>query len=961
MKYILSVLFLFFFFSGFTQIYQEMPQYGYRANRMAFDSTLQIPTVCGVPTLKSVVSVNRKAAIAFDSCNNKFYSYNPKTLTWSEVSGGGNPTFQNVIDNGNLITKNDTIKFNEQTRLNFTGKASGNQTYSLLDIYNGNTGGIIDMKQFSNPLQQIFFSPNFTYLNNDDISISTSTGLNIINGDINMVDDNKINFLNTSGAYYNSLISDANNDVSDKLHHLPNLYQVYDDTLATTADIRNSTIDTANKWVNNIYRTSGVDSIYYTIGSTTYAIKDSAGGGSSQNGRFGNDTATVVMAKVHNNSGSTLTNGKVVFLATSGTNSDAPSVRLANNKADSTSANTFGFVSGSIANNDTGWVILSGKIEKLNTSAYSNGDIIYLDSVSGNWTKTKPVAPYHMVYLGVVVKSNAGNGSIFVKCQNGYELDEIHDVQITSKQNNQVLAYSDTQKVWKNRNIYSIVDTTNLIATKTNVAAKVNISDTSTMLTPYIRLAGTGLTKSSQTLSNNLSTGVAGGQSVVGGTAASENLTLSSTTNATKGKILFGTSAYDEVNNRLGIGTASPATTVNVIGSTGYNALRIGDGTGYINQQYNRGATGSWLTQTTTASTGIMFEYSHATNPGFNFLVPGIVAMGLGMDNAGMFMSNTTSSYPGTTLMKIFNGGNIAIGTSTNAGYKLDVNGTARAVTSIESPIHYGNSTASGTLTLGSTSNATKGKILFGTSAYDEVNNRLGIGLTSPTAQLDVVGTGKISTTDNSYNQQLVIENKSTGTTALTGIVLQYGSSSSLVGQMTYVPSNYITASLQNTLLFSSAGQQKLAFVANGSGSGGVAQDMYFSTLGTNSTYQMQIKGNTGNVQIGTNTDAGYKFDVNGTARVQGALNFNPTNTAAGTTGNQTINKASGTVNIAAAGTTVTVTNNLVTASSIVFAVIRTNDATATIKNVVPASGSFTINLNAATTAETSIGFFVIN
>ena len=111
----------------------------------------------------------------------------------------------------------------------------------------------------------------------------------------------------------------------------------------------------------------------------------------------------------------------------------------------------------------------------------------------------------------------------------------------------------------------------------------------------------------------------------------------------------------------------------------------------------------------------------------------------------------------------------------------------------------------------------------------------------------------------------------------------------------------------------------------------------------------------------GTKTNAGYKLDVNGTARVQGALNFNPTNTAAGTTGNQTINKASGTVNIAAAGTTVTVTNSLVSATSIVYAVIRTNDATATIKNVVPAAGSFVINLGAATTAETSIGFFVIN
>ena len=85
------ILFLLVFVSAkvSAQVYQEMPQYGYRANRMAFDSTLQIPTVCGVPTLKSIVKTNKNGAIAYDSCNAVFYTYNPKTLTWSAVSGGG--------------------------------------------------------------------------------------------------------------------------------------------------------------------------------------------------------------------------------------------------------------------------------------------------------------------------------------------------------------------------------------------------------------------------------------------------------------------------------------------------------------------------------------------------------------------------------------------------------------------------------------------------------------------------------------------------------------------------------------------------------------------------------------------------------------------------------------------------------------------------------------------------------
>jgi hypothetical protein len=48
---------------------------------------------------------------------------------------------------------------------------------------------------------------------------------------------------------------------------------------------------------------------------------------------------------------------------------------------------------------------------------------------------------------------------------------------------------------------------------------------------------------------------------------------------------------------------------------------------------------------------------------------------------------------------------------------------------------------------LSSTSNATKGLIKFGTSAYDEVNNRLGIGNQAPTETVDITGTLKVSST----------------------------------------------------------------------------------------------------------------------------------------------------------------------------------------------------------------------
>jgi len=90
-------------------------------------------------------------------------------------------------------------------------------------------------------------------------------------------------------------------------------------------------------------------------------------------------------------------------------------------------------------------------------------------------------------------------------------------------------------------------------------------------------------------------------------------------------------------------------------------------------------------------------------------------------------------------------------------------------------------------------------------------------------------------------------------------------------------------------------------------------------------------------------------------------LFLDQTLTATGTTGNQTINKSAGSVNFAAAATTLTVTCNKCTANSIVICTVLTNDTTATVKNVVPAAGSFVITLGAAATAETRVGFWVLN
>lgn len=83
--------------------------------------------------------------------------------------------------------------------------------------------------------------------------------------------------------------------------------------------------------------------------------------------------------------------------------------------------------------------------------------------------------------------------------------------------------------------------------------------------------------------------------------------------------------------------------------------------------------------------------------------------------------------------------------------------------------------------------------------------------------------------------------------------------------------------------------------------------------------------------------------------------------TALGTTGAQTINKTTGSVNFAAAAASLVVTNSLVTTSSIILATVGTNDATMRSVQAVAAAGSFTLFANAAATAETRVNFLVLN
>jgi hypothetical protein len=167
------------------------------------------------------------------------------------------------------------------------------------------------------------------------------------------------------------------------------------------------------------------------------------------------DTATVVKAYVTNAEAVTITKGQVVYIF--GASGDRAAVKLAKNTSDTFSSKTLGIVRENIAAGAAGWVTTQGQVSGINLGAYTAGDILWLDSVPGGFTKVRPQAPLHGVFVGVVERANAGNGLIYVKPQNGVELEELHDVTLTNKLNNQVLAYTASTGVWENKTLENIL------------------------------------------------------------------------------------------------------------------------------------------------------------------------------------------------------------------------------------------------------------------------------------------------------------------------------------------------------------------------------------------------------------------------------------------------------------------------------------------------------------------------
>ena len=162
--------------------------------------------------------------------------------------------------------------------------------------------------------------------------------------------------------------------------------------------------------------------------------------------------AQVVRFLVKNTTGTTIPKGSAVYV--SGATGDNALISLASATSETTSSKTLGITAESIANDAFGYVIEAGYLTDIDTSATTAGAAAWLGNTPGSIVFVNPPAkPSHSVYLGVVVRVQAINGSILVKVQNGYELNELHDVNAGSPADGQALIWQDSTSQWVNGSV----------------------------------------------------------------------------------------------------------------------------------------------------------------------------------------------------------------------------------------------------------------------------------------------------------------------------------------------------------------------------------------------------------------------------------------------------------------------------------------------------------------------------
>lgn len=155
--------------------------------------------------------------------------------------------------------------------------------------------------------------------------------------------------------------------------------------------------------------------------------------------------------RVSNKSGSLIPNGTLVMAG--GTNGNSGRINIVPAIADGSVPSKYimGVVTENIPNDADGYVTHFGKVRGIDTSMWSDGDILYADpTVVGGLTNIPPLAPNSKTVIAIVINSSATVGTIFVRPTYGSNLADDELVELSDLQDGDLIAYNDTSGRFEN-------------------------------------------------------------------------------------------------------------------------------------------------------------------------------------------------------------------------------------------------------------------------------------------------------------------------------------------------------------------------------------------------------------------------------------------------------------------------------------------------------------------------------
>jgi hypothetical protein len=79
------------------------------------------------------------------------------------------------------------------------------------------------------------------------------------------------------------------------------------------------------------------------------------------------------------------------------------------------------------------------------------GTILYPSVTDlGKYTQTRPSAPHRALAVVMIIAKSGNQRIFFVRSETGYDLEDLHNVQITNPQNGEVLTYNSSLSSWEN-------------------------------------------------------------------------------------------------------------------------------------------------------------------------------------------------------------------------------------------------------------------------------------------------------------------------------------------------------------------------------------------------------------------------------------------------------------------------------------------------------------------------------